>query len=452
MHIEVGLFDHMVLQRNRRNVSESSFSGTSAAKGPVTATVRRDGKVVKGFASIKAGTSFRGRLNGCLKGIPVGGPYEIKLTAGDETLTVKNVLVGDVWILGGQSNMQGCGYFPKKRLPADPQVRAFYMDDRWAVAEDPIHNMWDCVDAVHVDLKGGMRTPKPDPEWGVCPGPAFGNEMRRISGVPQGLIACAHGGTNMTQWDPKRKKEGGKSLYGAMIRRVVKNGGRVAGLIWYQGCSDAGPEAAKLFTGRMKDFVAAVRRDCGDKSLPVAMVQIGRVMGSSDEGAADWNSIQDQQRLLPGEIKNITTVPAIDLPLDDTIHVSGAGHYVLGVRLANAMQVLRVGRKAGVPPIAFKKVTIETVHGLGVVVVEFENVAGKLCSGSRPNGFVIINDKSGVNHFDIQLDGPCARIRSALPPAALAGCKLRYGYGPTPYCNIMDETGRPLPVFGPVSL
>ena len=346
----------------------------------------------------------------------------------------------------------GMRLFPKKRLPSDPLVRAFYMDDRWAVAKDPIHNMWDCVDVVHVDLKGGMRTPKPDPEWGVCPGPEFGNEMRRISGVPQGLIACAHGGTSMTQWDPDRKKEGGKSLYGAMIRRVVKNGGRVAGLLWYQGCSDASPEAAKLFTGRMKEFVAALRRDCGDKALPVAMVQIGRVIGSSDEGAADWNSIQDQQRLLQGEIKNITIVPAIDLPLDDNIHVSGAGHYFLGVRLAYAMNVLREGRKAGLPPIALKKVTIETVHGLGVLVVEFENVCGKLCSGSRPTGFVIINDKSSVNHFGIQLDGPCARIRSTLSTVALAGCKLRYGYGPTPYCNIMDEAGRPLPVFGPVSL
>jgi sialate O-acetylesterase len=367
-------------------------------------------------------------------------------------VTVRDVLVGDVWILGGQSNMQGCGLFPKKRLLPDSQVRAFYMDDRWAVAKDPVHNMWDCVDAVHVDLKGGLRTPKPDPGWGVCPGPAFGNEMRRHTGVPQGMIACGHGGTTMTQWDPKRKAEGGKSLYGAMIRRVAKNGGRVAGLLWYQGCSDTGPEAARLYTPRMKAFVAAVRRDCGDKALPVAIVQIGRVIGSSDEGAADWNWVQDQQRRLAGTIRNLATVPVIDLPLDDNIHISGASQYALGVRLAQAMRVLREGRQAGLPPIAFKQARLETVRGLGVVVVEFANVTGRLCSGSRPNGFVIINEKSSVNHFDIQIDGSRVRIRSTLTVEALNGCALRYGYGPTPYCNIMDEAGRAVPVFGPIRL
>ena len=40
-------------------------------------------------------------------------------------------------------------------------------------------------------------------------------EMLRRTGVPQGLIACAHGGTSMAQWSPKLKRLGGDSLYGA---------------------------------------------------------------------------------------------------------------------------------------------------------------------------------------------------------------------------------------------
>lgn len=450
MKMDSGLFDHMVVQRNRKNESEASFSGTCASNGPVMATVKRGGKAIKGFTGIKVGTASKGCMSGCINGLPAGGPYEIELKVGAESLDVKDLLVGDVWLLGGQSNMQGCGLFPKKRLPSDPIVRAFYMDDRWSVAKDPVHNMWECVDQVHIDLCGGNRPTKPAHDWGVCPGPAFANRMRQLTSVPQGIIACAHGGTTMTQWDPARKNEEGKSLYGALVRRLKKNGGRVAGMIWYQGCSDANPNDAKLYTQRMKKLISSLRNDCGDKSLPVAIVQIARVICWGN--TASWNSIQEQQRLLPKVIPSLSTVPAIDLPLDDGIHISGAGQYVLGESLAYAMDVLIRGRKAGLPPIALKKAGVETVRGLGVAVVEFENVAGRLRSGDRPSGFSIVTENGASNHFDISLAGTKVRIRSNLTTDMLESAALHYGYGIDPYCNITDEAGRSLPVMGPIRL
>ncbi len=452
MHIDTGLFDHMVLQRNRENLCEAAFTGACAGHGPVTATVTRGRKPVKGFTGVIVGKAGRGKLAGCLKGLPAGGPYAIELRVENEKLTVRDVLVGDVWLLGGQSNMQGCGLFPQKRLPADPRVRAFFMDDRWAVARDPLHNMWACVDPVHIDLCNGVRPAKPSANWGVCPGPAFGLDLRRRTGVPQGLIACAHGGTSMTQWDPKRRDEGGKSLYGALVRRLRKNGGRVAGMIWYQGCSDAGPDDAPLYTKRMKEFVACLRRDCRDNTLPVAIVQIGRVIGWGPDTTVPWNSIQDQQRRLPRAIPHLATVPAIDLPLDDCIHLSGESHTLLGARLAQAMQVLRGDRQAGLPPMDLEKIHIESERGMGVAVLEFKNVAGKLCSGSRPTGFTIVRQSNAAHVFDVQLDGRRARVRSCLAPALLGEALLYYGHGLDPVCNIVDEAGRSLPVLGPVRL
>ncbi len=452
MKIETGLLNHMVTQRNKKNVSEAVFSGLCETKGPVTASVRLGKNVVKGFAKIKVGIAARGKMSGCLKGLPVGGPYTIELQAGDESLTIQDILVGDVWLLGGQSNMQGCGLFPQKRLAVDPQVRAFFMEDRWAKAQDPVHNMWESVDPIHTDLNGGTRPGKPDKDCGVCPGPAFGVELYRLTGIPQGMLACAHGGTSMEQWDPKRKNEGGKSLYGAMIRRLHKNGGRVAGMIWYQGCSDANPQQAKVFTAKMKEFISALRHDGGDPTLPIVMVQIARVIGWGPENAASWNSIQQQQLDLPKIVKHLASVPAIDLPLDDAIHISGAGQYVLGTSLAEAMQVLRVGRKAGLPPISPREVSIESVRNLGVAVVEFDNVVGKLRSKDRPSGFSIVGPNGSSNHFAIELEGSRARIRSGLSPADIAEMSLHYGYGTDPYCNITDEAGRPLPVFGPLRI
>ena len=133
MEILTGLFDHMVVQRNSRNVSDALFTGTANAAGKVLARVTRGGRVLTGYAAKAVGTARGGKFEGRLSGLPVGGPYEITLTIPGnvpETLTVSDLLVGDVWLLGGQSNMEGCG-FRKDRAKPHPLVREFYMTDEW---------------------------------------------------------------------------------------------------------------------------------------------------------------------------------------------------------------------------------------------------------------------------------------------------------------------------------
>ncbi len=106
-------------------------------------------------------------------------------------------------------------------------------------------------------------------------GLSFAVEMVKRTGVPIGLIPCAHGGTSMSQWDPTLKDKGGDSLYGAMIRRFQTIGGKVAGVVWYQGESDASPSAAPKFPTKFEEFVAAVRRDFGQPDLPFYMCRSG---------------------------------------------------------------------------------------------------------------------------------------------------------------------------------
>jgi len=60
-----------------------------------------------------------------------------------------------------------------------------------------------------------------------------------------------HGGTSMAQWSPPLRNKGGASLYGAMMRRYEKLGQPIAGLLWYQGESDANREAASVYTQKM---------------------------------------------------------------------------------------------------------------------------------------------------------------------------------------------------------
>ncbi|MCX7805110.1 MAG: sialate O-acetylesterase [Planctomycetota bacterium] len=461
MEITEGLFDNMVLQRNGASVSEAAIHGTCTSEGEVMARVWRRGRILRGFDSRKVGRARHGRFEGLLKGLPAGGPYDIELRipgrndgrGGEpvESVTVRNVLVGDVWVLGGQSNMQGVGLLSKRLKPV-PQVRAFYMTDEWDVAEDPLHTLWCAKDPVHGGDTKVPRKPPPVPT-GVGPGVSFGQEMFRLTGIPQGLIACAHGGTSMSQWDPALKDRDGHSLYGAMLRRVRRNGGRVAGVVWYQGCSDATPEAAPYYTDRMVNLIRSMRRDLGDRELPVAAVQIGRVVWRAASQEVWWNSIQDQQRRLAGRIRRFALVPAVDLPLEDTIHISAEGQHVLGKRLARAMLALLEGREKDARPIGVRRASVERdpVSGKANVVVEFDNVSGRLRCGGRPGGFSLSKgNKPASIVYRTDLEGRKAILRTVLPPHEISSYRVYYGQGHDPYCNVTDDAGRPVPVFGPL--
>lgn len=457
--MEHGLRDGMVLQRTKQDVCDVVLRGQSNEAGTLEVRVTCKQRVVRGFHWIRIGRVQRKRLQGRLRGLTVGGPYDIQLrvVARDGEVVdegiVKNVLVGDVWILAGQSNMEGIGRLPG--LKAKSNVRAFYMDDVWRPAEDPIHNLSDSIDPVHADIAEGTR-PVRNPHVGVGPGVSFGQAMEKHTGVPQGLISCAHGGTSMAQWDPKKKRMKGGSLYGATLRRFEKNGGRVAGVVWYQGCSDANPDTAPLYTKRMKALVTAFRRDLRDARLPFVLVQIARVVRLIDDEAIHWHSIQDQQRRLPGVINRCLCVPAIDLELDDCIHVDAVGQLRLGRRLAEAMCVLTRHGKNPIRPIRLTGFRLLRERGFETpsIEVKFSNVAGALCSGSRPDGFAL-TDRTGQPQgaiYKTLLRGNRAILRTSLSESDLKALRLHYGFGLNPYANIVDGKDRSLPVFGPVSL
>lgn len=456
MRVTEGLWDHMVLQRNAQNVSDTMFSGTCHIQGRVRLTVLGRGARRLGWRHRMVGRAEGGRFTGRLRGLPTGGPYHLNLEivskeGTSERLRVQDVLVGDVWVVAGQSNAQGCGRL-KEALQPHPKVRAYFMDNRWRVARDPIHNLWRAVAPVHATLCGGVL-PGPNRITGTGPAVAFGQRLFERTGVPQGLIASAHGGTSMSQWDPRLKRLGEASLYGAMLARIRRNGGRVAGLIWYQGESDANEENAPQYTERMRAWIRALRRDLQDPTLPVVLAQIGRVIGWPD--GLSWNSIQDQQRRLPDGIDHCAVVPTVDLLLDDLIHLSGAAQTILGRRMADAILASRGGRRTGrlLPPDLQSVLVERDKRRPGVVVVvTFKRVHGKLVADGRPVGFSVVNAQGVEQLYDVRLVGRRAVLQVITPPARTMELTLWYGRGTNPVCNIRDEADRPIPVFGPIRI
>lgn len=463
MEIISGLFDHMVLQRNKRNFSDSPVVGKCSSAGIVKMTVKANRRTLPGVKSINIGCAERKRFHANLKHIPTGGPYDIELKitskagAALETHYATDILVGDIWILAGQSNMEGIGLLNRSEKP-NKLVRAFYMHDRWAPAKDPIHNLGQAIEPIHTYINDGIPVERQDNK-GTGPGVAFGKYMHKKTNVPQGLIASAHGGTSMQQWDPALKSQPGKSLYAATINRVAKNGGRVAGLIWYQGCSDAtDKDAAPLYTKRMKKLIKAFRRDLKAPQLPVTTVQIARHIIDDTSIDLSWNSIQEQQRLLPQVIDRLTVVPAIDLSLDDGIHISGKDQQRLGRRLAKATLSITQRPRVQKTPITFEpkkiKITRERVSNMAIIELQFGNIVDRLQSLGRPTGFALVNqqNKSVSAIYKTELLGNRVRLYTTLLYMELSAYRLHFGFGKDTYCNITDADDRSLPVFGPITI
>ncbi len=423
--------------------------------------------------------------------VPIGGPYTISITAQAKdstpdgvivpiTFQVGPIFVGDLWVLAGQSNMEGVGNLEDVTPPND-KVTLLGMDGQWRRAEEPLHWLVDSPDPVHSG-DPATRAERAAAQHknrvkGAGLGLPFGVVLSAATGIPIGLVATAHGGTSMKGWDPARKDEGGKSLYGSMLGQVDRAGGKVRGMLWYQGESDANPEAAKVYPKVFAGFINSVRSDLGAPDLPFYLVQIGRVIRAGDPTA--WNAVQEAQRRIPDRVPHTAVVPSIDLELDDGIHVGTQGLKRLGTRLARIAERELYGRAGATTP-GFDRVMR---YGDRTLIIKFSGVnrvpvsapasaatgprlsgpslapsQGQSLSGLQPArhiaGFSIRKDDG----IEIPLihdaavgpsqDTVILKLSGAIPK----GSMLWYGYGFDPYCTLTDALDMAVPVFGPIPL
>lgn len=463
MQIESGLTSFQVFQRNAQNTAKIEFKGSCpSGSGSVAVRIQNLRGTLPAFDRIVAG-KFRGKkFSANIEALPVGGPYQIevhlKTSSGKMVArtTVSNVLVGDLWILAGQSNMQGIGDLQLENPPS-VYVNSYGYDESWGIASDPLHWLLDSVDPVHhlglsgEQLENARKWAKENAVVGAGCGLPFAAEMVAATGVPVGLVPCAHGGTSMTQWDPSRRDEGGNSLYGSMFRRFKAVGGKVTGVLWYQGESDANPKAVPLFHDRLVQLVAAIRKDFNDPNLPFYQVQIGRYVVPSHNPS--WKEIQSLQVQSANEIENCEIVSSVDLELDDLIHVSTRGHLRLGLRLATlalrdlfGFEAYQTGPQFdSIEPVPFRQPCYR---------VNFSGVNGALRNMARPTGFSF-RDSSGqdlnlIFKTTVSVDGQAIELflRNHPPDDAF----LWYAYDLNAYCNVVDEMDMGLLAFGPVPM
>ena len=378
--------------------------------------------------------------SGELLTLPTGGPYQIG--------GASHVLVGDLWVLAGQSNMEGVGDIIAVETP-HPMVHSFQSREAWAVAEEPLHWLGESPRPIHHAI-WGLPMPEtiaprdPARAKGAGLGLTFAKTLTEATGVPIGLIPSAHGGTSMQQWEPSRKSLGGDSLYGATWERVRANGGKVAGILWYQGESDANPSDARVYEQRMTELVQSFRADFGQPDLPFYLVQLGGwVADPAPDYVHGWNSIRESQRVLVNALPNVGMASAIDCGLDDGIHIDTPGLKALGRRLAAVA--------LGQPSPALTSV----VHDAAAqqIRVSFASVQGPLTAPGKPAGFSLrhADGTEAALIYKIVLDGAGVILKLNEGPLP-AGLNLWYGYGLNPYCNVTDSSGASLPAFGPLAV
>ena len=312
--------DNMVLQQK----TEVAIWGTSALNASVKVTTSWNNKSY----SARAGSDGKWKLK-----VPTpsaGGPYEININDGSP-LKLKNVMIGEVWVCSGQSNME----MPMKGYLNQP---IFGSNESIATSSNPAIRLFTIKKASSLqplnDVTGIWNTCEPE---NVSDFSAtayyFGLMLNRALNVPVGLINTSWGGTRIEPWMseaglknfdfvklPDKNQQGAINiqtptvLFNAMINPIVGYG--IRGAIWYQGESNRNEASQyeKLLPGMIENWRAVW--DIGE--FPFYYVQIAPY----DYGTSGISSayLREAQLKASTAIPNIGMAPVMDIGEKDCIH------------------------------------------------------------------------------------------------------------------------------------
>ena len=422
----------------------------------------------------------------------VGGPYEITLK-GKNTITVKNILAGEVWVCSGQSNMQMAlqqAANAKEEIAAAkyPQIRLFTVTRK--VAEKPQD---DCTG-----------------QWVVCSpetvgdfsavGCFFGRDLHKELKQPIGLIHTSWGGTPAEAWtspvalqenpnlEPilKRYKEAlavypqakakyeealakwkdatkqakteGKQapprpgqpmgpdnpnspsgLYNAMIAPLIPY--TIRGAIWYQGESNAGRayQYRDLFPTMIKSWWNAWGQE-GQEDFAFLFVQLANFMDVKEQpGDSTWAELREAQ-LLTLELPN--TGMAVIVDIGDAKNIHPVNKQDVGKRLALWALANSYGKKVVYSGPIYKAMEKKDHR----IILSFDHVGGGLVakSGETLKGFAIAGADRKFVWADARIEGDKIVVSSEKVTDPVA---VRYAWADNPVCNLYNQADLPASPF-----
>nr|WP_302830666.1 sialate O-acetylesterase [uncultured Bacteroides sp.] len=269
------LSDHMVLQQS----SKIKFWGWT---NPRT-TVRIIPSWGKDTIVVKADNTARFEAE--LQTPPTSkNTYQIEIKIKDRDLIIKDVLIGEVWLCSGQSNMEWNStkgiQDVKDELPYanNSEIRFFTVEKQTSsYPQDDCHGRWIVCSSESLKLFSAV-------------GYFFGKKLNKELNCPIGLINSSWGGTNIETWMPHETMNehpeftkawqtlttstgwdiSPSTTYNAMIHPLIST--QLAGIIWYQG--EANLANGNYYASMFTSMINAWRRCFSNHELPFYYVQI----------------------------------------------------------------------------------------------------------------------------------------------------------------------------------
>ncbi len=467
------LSDHMVVQRDL----PVHVWGLGTPGQSVNVAFRGETKFVT--------TDRLGHWNAYLKPGAAGGPFELTIKATDpapgQSFVIHDVLVGDVWVASGQSNME---FEMRKAATAatdlpkadNPRIRLLIVKKR--AADFPEFD---------ADTDGwAASSPDTAKEFSAVAW-YFAREIEQRQHVPVGVIDSTWGGTVAESWirltalgedaalnplfasrgkmldrasdaenelkEEERQRDEAKAqgkpipqfpwhpplmswgpglLYNGMIAPLTPL--PIRGVLWYQGESNSALERYPLYNRIMRTLIEDWRRQWAVGDFPFLYVQISNFRSTPLE---DWASLRQQQLETLG-LHNTAMAVTIDIGNPDDVHPTDKVD--VGHRLALAARDLTYGESVEYSGPIFRQATPEG----SAIRVWFDHAKGLTAKGGEVTAVEVAGPDGKFMPARATIEGETIIASSPDVPTPVA---VRYGWANSPQCNLFNGDALPASPF-----
>ncbi len=414
-----------------------------------------------------------------------GGPFKVRVTAGDE-IVFEDVWVGDVWMASGQSNMEwpldqtqdgasavAAADHPELRLLRVGKATAEYpLDDMetdgWMVCSPQTVAKFSAVGyyfAREVQAREDVVIGLIDTSWGGKPLAAY-TSLAAIARDPALMPVFAHRAEmaearaallpliekeerewvaaaaaartageepppypwypDFTAWEPS-------VLFNAMVAPVTRF--PIRGVIWYQGESDSSKARAAVYGPLFRAMIEDWRRRWGVGDFPFLFVQLANWIAGPGNGWPEVREAQAQALALE------QTGMAVTIDVGHPIDIHPPDKKTVGQRLARAARAIAYGEDVEYRGPTFRQ-AIPEGSKLRVWLDHAEGL--KVSYGDAPIGFEIAAADAVYVAADARIDGATIVLSS---PDVDAPVSVRYAWADNPAVNLYNGAGLPAVPF-----
>jgi sialate O-acetylesterase len=410
-----------------------------------------------------------------------GGPFVLSVQ-GASRITLSDVLVGDVWVASGQSNM---GFAVKEGKDAAqeiasaniPQLRLMNVNQRYADYPQ---------DDLDVLLPWSVSAPGTVEDFSAV-AYFFGRELVQRERVPIGIIESAWGGTPAEAWTSMRalsqdaslmpvfsawaamqgaepaaalaqdqehrelEKQAGTDenlrlpwhpVFGAWAPAALFNGMiapltryPIRGVIWYQGESNTDSLRYAIYGRLFRALIQDWRAAWSEGDFPFLYVQIANYRAGPED---HWPEIREAQR---GALDLVNTAMVVTIDIGDPENIHPADKQDVGHRLALAARAVSYRESVEDSGPLFRSSIREGAE----LRLFFDHAGdGLAVKGGRPEGFEIAGADGHFVPAAARVEGATVVLSN---PAVAAPVEARYGWADDPACNLYNQAGLPASPF-----